>query len=84
MTRMPTVAPRGRDALKPIRRIQMCAARNEPSRWKGGCSGRAQPEQYHVVEGPALVWGTRRRSSQRGVSLVGHGFELAHVALKGW
>jgi hypothetical protein len=54
MTWMPTVAPRGRDALKPIRRIQMCAARNEPSRWKGGCSGRAQPEQYHVVEGPAL------------------------------
>ena len=36
MTWMPTVAPRGRDALKPIRRIQMCAARNEPSRWKGG------------------------------------------------
>jgi len=36
MTWMPTDAPRGRDALKPIRRIQTCAARNEPSRWKGG------------------------------------------------
>ena len=70
MTWMLTVAPRGRDALKPIRRIQTCAARNEPARWKGGCSGRAQPEQYHVVEGPALEY------LKRGVSLVGHGFEL--------
>ena len=42
MTWMPKGAPRGRDALKPIRRIQKCAARNEPSRWKGSprASGR--------------------------------------------
>ncbi len=80
MTRMLTAAPRGRDDRKPIPvDSKECAARNEPSRWKGGCSGRAQPEQYHAVEGAALVWGTRRRSSQRGVSLVGHGFELAHA-----
>ena len=58
MTWMLTDAPRGRDALKPIRRIQMCAERNEPSRWKGGarnsttrtvpCSRRARAHDQHV------------------------------------
>ena len=37
---------------------------------EGWVLGTAQPEQYHVVEGPALEY------LKRGVSLVGHGFVL--------